>query len=173
MIDDSRIDDSILKRDFIKIYHQHGAEINDENQNIEIYLGENLKYTQIGISYLEIDIEVRKADETNFTKTDEIRLVRNGLAHIFKEGRLSTSAGTKTEHNKHKGPVSTLMRLLTKKDGDRSSYFGKFDEREAGIANSTLKHLLIDSQDNEVNKGKIGANLLLEHILGFCKTLKK
>ena len=58
LIDDSKIDDSILKRDFIKIYHQHGAEVNIENQNIQLYFGENLNYIQISNAYLEIDIEV-------------------------------------------------------------------------------------------------------------------
>ena len=29
------IADSVLKRDFIKINHQHGAEVNNENQNIK------------------------------------------------------------------------------------------------------------------------------------------
>ena len=36
MIDDSKIDNSIIKRDFIKIYHQHGAEVKNENQNIKL-----------------------------------------------------------------------------------------------------------------------------------------
>ena len=94
LIDDSKIDDSIMKRDFIKIYHQHGAEINIENQNIKFYFGEKLNYIEIGIVYLEIDILVREADRSIFTNADEIRLVNNGLASIFQEGRLSTSAGT-------------------------------------------------------------------------------
>ena len=137
MIDDSKIDDSIIKRDFIKIYHQHGAEVNNENQNIKFFFGENLNYIQIGNAYLEIDILVRKADRTNFANADDIRLVNNGLAYIFQEGRISTSAGTETEHNKNLGNVSTIMRLLTQNDGDLSSYFDKIDETEAGINNST------------------------------------
>ena len=83
LMDNSKIDDSIIKRDFIKIDHQHGAEVNNENQNIKIYFGENLNYIQIGNPYLEIDIPVRKADRTNFANADEIRLVNNGLAYIF------------------------------------------------------------------------------------------
>ena len=173
LIDDSKIDDSIIKRDFIKIYHQHGAEVNNENQNIKFYFGENLNYIQIGNAYLEIDILVRKADRTNFADADEIRLVNNGLAYIFQEGRISTSAGTEIEHNKNLGNVSTIMRLLTQKDGDLSSYFDTIDEAEAGIANSTLKRLLIDNHTNDDNKGKIRANLPLELIFGFCKTFKK
>ena len=173
LIDDLKIDDSIMKTDFIKMYHQHGAEVNNENQNIKFYFGENLNYIQIGNAYLEIDILVRKVDATNFTNADEIRLVNNGLAYIFQEGRLSTSAGTEIEHNKNLGNVSTRMRLLTQKDGDLSSYFDKTDEREAGIVDSTLKKMLIDSHDDDNNKGKIRANLPLEYIFGFCKTFKK
>ena len=157
LIDDSKIDDSIIKRDFIKIYHQHGVEVNNENQNIKFYFGENLNYIQIGNSYLEIDITVRKADGTNFADADLIRLVNNALAYVFQEGRFSTAAGVEIEHNKNLGNVSTIMRILTQKDGDLSSYFDKINEAEDGINNSTLKHLLIDSHDNNGNKGKIRA----------------
>ena len=100
-------------------------------------------------------------------------MVNNALAYVFQEGRLSTSAGTEVEHNKNLGNVSTIMRLLTQKDGDLSSYFDKIDERVASIGDTTLKKMLIDSHDNEDNKGKIRANLPLEHIFGFCKTFKK
>ena len=136
-------------------------------------MGENLNYIQIASSYLENDREVKKADGTNFTNADEIRLVNNGLAYIFQEERIYTSAGTEIEQNKNLGSVSTIMRLLTQKDGDLSSYFEKIDETEAGINNSTLKQMLIDSHTNDENKGKIRANLPLEHIFGFCKTFKK
>ena len=171
LIDDSKIDDSIIKRDFIKLYHQHGAEVDNKNQNIKFYFGENLNYIQISNSYLEIDITVRKADGTNFTDADLIRLVNNALAYVFQEG--STAAGVEIEHNKNLGNVSTIMRLLTQKDGDLSSYFDKNNEAGDGINDSTLKHLLIDSHDNDDNKSKIRANLPLEHIFGFCKTFKK
>ena len=36
-----------------------------------------------------------------------------------------------------------------------------------------MKKFLIDSHTNEDNKGRIRANLPLEHIFGFCKTFKK
>ena len=47
------------------------------------------------------------------------------------------------------------MRLSTQKDGDLSSYFDKIDATEAGIGDSSLKKMLIDSHTNEDNKGKI------------------
>ena len=139
MIDDSKIDDSIIKKAFIKIFHQHEAEVNNENQNFKFYFGENLNYIQLGNAYVEIDILVRKADGTNFANADNIRLVNNALAYVSQEGRLSTSAGTEIEHNKNLGIVSTIMRLLTQNDGDLSSYFDRIDERQDHINDSTFK----------------------------------
>ena len=173
LIDDTRVDDSIIKTDFIKKYHQHGTGVKNGNQNLIFYFGENSNYIQIGNKYLEIDIEVRKADNTIFTNADQIRFVNKGLAYFFEECRLSTSSGTEKEHNKHLGPVPTKKRLLKQKVGDLSSFFNTIDEREDGFTDSSLKHLLIDSHTNEDNKGKLKANLPLEHIFGFCKTFKK
>ena len=67
----------------------------------------------------------------------------------------------------------TIMRLLTQKDGDLSSYFDKINETEGDIGNSIIKHMLINSHTDDDNKRKIRANLPLEHIFGFCKTFKK
>ena len=47
LIDDSKIVDSIIKRDFIIMYHQHGAEVNNENHNIKFFW-RKLNYIQIG-----------------------------------------------------------------------------------------------------------------------------
>ena len=86
---------------------------------------------------------------------------------------MSTSAGTEIEHCKHLGLVSTIMRLLTQKDGDLSPLFDKIDENKVGITNSSLKHLLIDSHTNDDNKGKIRANHLSIIFLVSYKLLKK
>ena len=83
LIDCSKIADTINKREFIKKYHQHGAEVNNENQIIKFYFGENPNYIQKGNGYLEIDVELKNIDDTTFTNADQIRLVNNGLAYIF------------------------------------------------------------------------------------------
>ena len=53
------IDNSIIKTDYAKIYHQRGANLNDFNQNTDFTLGENNNYHQIGNGYFEFDITVR------------------------------------------------------------------------------------------------------------------
>ena len=47
-IDDEKIDDSIIKRDFIKIYNQFGGNVDAQNSNIKFCFGENHKFIQVG-----------------------------------------------------------------------------------------------------------------------------
>ena len=171
LIDNEPIDNSIVKRDFTKVYHQSGANLIDVNQNIEFIFGENNNYHQIGNAYLEFDITVRNTGG-NFTNASVIRLVNNAFAFCFKEATLNTTGGMDIEVNKYIGPVSTIMRMLTSKDGDLSSYFDKNGESVLDNGNP-LKQILINNHPQEAKKGKIKGQLALEHIFGFCKTFKK
>ena len=56
----------------------------------------------------------------------------------------------KKKQNKYLGPVSTILRLITHKDGDLETCLDKIDETE-GLHNSSLKHMLIDSPNNDDN----------------------
>ena len=176
LIDNEPIDDSIVKRDYTKVYHQSGANLNDQNQNVEFMFGESNNYYQIGNAYLEFDIIIRKAVEAPnnpiLVDGDQIRLINNAFAHCFTQATLSTTGGMDLEDIKHVGQVSTFMRLLTSKDSDLSSYFDK--NAESVINNDNpLKKRLINNHDVAANKGKIKGHLALEHIFGFCRTFKK
>ena len=176
-------DNSIIKRDFTKIYHQQGAQLNQSDQNIEFIFGENNNYHQIGNGYLEFNITVRKHDTTNFHVEDPIRLVNNGYAFCFKEARLSTNLGSDIEHNKFCGQVSTIMKVLSNKDDDLVSQFGNISENDipllerladlpTQIRSTPHQKMLIDNH-LDANRGKIKGYLYLEDIFGFCKTFKK
>ena len=82
-LDNQSFDNSILKRDFTKIYHQQGAQLNQSDQNIKFIFGENNFYHQIGNGYLEFNIRVRQKDSKNFHHEDPIRLVINGYAFML------------------------------------------------------------------------------------------
>ena len=109
LLDNEPIDNSIIRRDFTKIYHRQGDQLNQSDQNIEFIFGENNNYHQIGNAYLEFNITVRKKETTNFHNDDSVRLVNNGFAFCFKEARLSTSLGSDIEINKFCGQISTIM----------------------------------------------------------------
>ena len=170
------IDTGIIKKDFTKVYHQQGANLNDSNQSVEFIFAENNNYDQIGNAYPEFGITIRKIVEIpnnpNFIDTDQIRLINNAFAYCFTQATLSTTGGMDLEDIKYVGQVSTIMRLLTSKDSDLSSYFDKNGESVINDDNP-LKNILINSHAIEANKGKIKGHLALENIFGFCKTFKK
>ena len=183
LLDNEPLDNSIIKRDFTKIYHREGDQLNQSDQNIEFIFGENNNYHQIGNAYLEFNITVRKNDTTNFHNDDPIRLVNNAFAFCFKEARLSTSLGSDIEINKFCGQVSTIMRAISNKDGDLLSQFDNFNEDDipdlsrladlpVQIGDTPHQKMLINNH-TDANKGKIKGYLYLEDIFGFCKTFKK
>ena len=125
----------------------------------------------MGNAYLEFDITVRNT-AGNFTDVSAIRLINNALAYCFTPATLTTTGGMDIEDIKYVGQVSKILRLLTSKDGDLSSYFDKNDESVIDDKNP-LKRILINNHAVEANKGRIKGQLSLEHIFGFCRTFKK
>ena len=176
LIDNESIDNSIIKRDFIKVYHQQGAQLNNPDQNIEFIFGDNNNYHQIGNSYLQFDITLRPQIPANaFDDVSPIRLVNNGFAHCFKEGIIQTTGGMEIENIKFLGQVSTIMKALTSKDGDLLSQFDDINEGETedNIRSTSLHKMLINNYDDDANRGKIKGQLPLEDIFGFCRSFKK
>ena len=146
LLDNEPLDNSIIKRDFTKIYHRKGDQLNQSHQIIEFILGENNNYHQIGNAYLEFNITVRKNDTTNFHNDDPIRLMNIGFAYCFEEARLTTSFGGDIEISKFCGQVSTNMRAISNKDGDLLSQFDKINENDIAVLNR-LAHLLVQIRD--------------------------
>ena len=152
--------------------------MNQSDQNIKFVFGENNNYHQVGNSYLEFDITVRREDNANFTNNSFIRLTNNAFAYYFKEARIGVTSGSDLEHNKYVGAVSTIMRVLFSKESDLLSQFDNINEGngDADFNSTSLKEMLIDNHNvvgQEVNKGKIKGQLPLETIFGFCKSFKK
>ena len=46
LLDNEPLDNSIIKRDFTKIYHRQGDQLNQSDQNIEFIFGENNNYQE-------------------------------------------------------------------------------------------------------------------------------
>ena len=176
LIDNETVDDSTVKRDYTKVYHQQGANLNASNQNVEFLFGENNNFHQTGNAFLEFDITITKiaAPPNNpiLIDTDQLRLINNAFAFCFSQATISTTGGMAIEDIKYVGQVSTIMRLLTSKDSDLSSYFDKGGESVIDD-NNPLKKMLISNHDEAANKGRIRGHLALEHIFGFCWTFKK
>ena len=182
LLDNEPLDNSVIKRDFTKIYHRRD-QLNQSDQNIEFNFGENNNYHQIGNAYLEFNITVRKNDDTNFHYDDPVCLVNNGFAFCFKEARLCTTIGSDIAINKSCGQVSTIMRAISNKDVDFLSQFDNINENGIPIfeplANlpvqirDTPHQKMLINNHTDANKDKVKGYLYLEDLFGFCKTFKK
>ena len=104
--------------------------MNQSDQNIEFIFGENINYHQIGNAYLEFDITVRKNDATNFHRENPSRLVNNAFAFCFKEARLSATISSDIENDKFCEQVSTILKIISKKNGGMLSQFDNINEND-------------------------------------------
>ena len=110
-----------------------------------------------------------------FDNISRLRLTNNGLAYVFQEAVLATTSGPNLEHNEYVGQISTIIRVLTSKDGDLLSQFDNINESNTNddFDSTSLKKMLIDNHENDADRGKIKAQLPLEHIIELCKSFKK
>ena len=102
---------------------------------------------------------------------------------MFEEARLSTTIGSDIEHNKFCGQISTIMKVISNKDGDILSQFdnnnenyipilSRIAELPTQIRSTPHQKMLIDNHI-DANKSKIKGYLYLGDIFGFCKVFKK
>ena len=150
---------------------------------MELTFRKNNDCHQIGNGYLESEITKRENDGTNFHYDDLIRLRSNGFAFCFKEARLSTTVGSDIEHNNSCGQVSTILKVISNKDGDLLSQFDNFNENDIPVLErladlppqikSTPHQRLLIKNYTDANKGKTKGCLYLEDLSGFCKGFEK
>ena len=122
LLDKEPLDESIIKGEFLEIYHQQRAQLNDQLQKVESISGENNNHHQVANSNLEFNISVRHPT-AGFNNNAEIRFVNFGVAFCFDQVTISTSGGMEIQHGNFLGQVSTIMRSSTINDSDLSSYF--------------------------------------------------
>ena len=125
---------------------------------------------------MEFDIRITGNDGNPFTvapRLDTIRLVKNAFAYTIHDARISSSSGVEIEQNKFVGPISTIMRLVTQKDGDLSTYFDIIDEDEGEINSSSLKKMLFHNHIEDKKIGILRGHLPLEYIFGMQNPSRK
>ena len=112
-----------------------------------------------------------------------MKTLNNGLAFCFKEARLSTTIGSDIEHNNFCGQISTIMKVISIKDGEIKTQQDNINENVIPVLERLLnlppqirdtphQKMIIDNH-TDANKDKIKGYLYLEGIFGFCKSFKK
>ena len=103
----------IHKIDFIEYSPSSLATINNSNSNISIIFPREDAYICLQNSYISLEFEVPKNDDTRYADGDQISLVNFGPVALFSEAKLVTSSGKHLEKVDNLHPISLMYKLLT------------------------------------------------------------
>ena len=153
------MDKPIHKSDFIKYSPSSLATINNNNSNISIIFPREDAYICLQNSYMSLEFEVLKNDDTRYADGDQISLVNFGPVVLFSEAKLVTSSGKHLEKVDSLHPISLMYKLLTSNQQTSQLMYG-FEESQA-----TRRQELTN---NKTEKGTFFVRIKLTDIFGFA-----
>ena len=153
------MDKPIHKIDFIKYSPNSLATINNNNSNISIIFPREDAYICLQNSYISLEFEVLKNDDTRYADGDQINLVNFGPVALFSEAKLTTSSGKHLEKVDNLHPISLMHKLLTSNQQTSQLMYG-FEESQA-----TRRQELTT---NKTEKGTFFVRIRLSDIFGFA-----
>ena len=149
----------IHKIGFIKYSPSSLATVNNTNSNISVSLPREDAYICLQNSFISLEFEVLKNNNTRYIDGDEISLVNFGPVALFSEAKLTTSSGKHLEkvHNLH--PISLMVKLLTSTSQTSQLLYG-FEE------STTIRRQELTNNKNE--KGTFFVRIKLKDLFGFA-----
>ena len=154
---------SIHKIDFIKYSPSSLATVNNTNSSISVSLPREDAYICLQNSYISLDFEVLKNDNTRYTNGDEISLVNFGPISLFSEAKLTSSSGKHLEKVDNVHPISLMYKLLTSGSQTSQLLYG-FEE------STTIRRQELTNNKNE--EGTFFVRIKLKDLFGFADQYK-
>ena len=153
------MDKPIHKIDFIKYSPSSLTTININNSNISIIFPREDAYICLQNSYISLEFEVLKNDDTRYAYGDQISLVNFGPVALFSEAKLVTTSGKHLEKVDNLHPVCLMYKLLTSTQQTSQLMYG-FEESQA-----TRRQELTN---NKTEKGTFFVRIKLKDLFGFA-----
>ena len=153
------LDNPIHKIDFIGYSHSSLATINNINSIISIIFPREDAYICLQNSYISLELEVLKNDNTRYVDDDQISLVNFGSVALFGEAKLVTSSGKNIEKVDNLHPVCLMYKLFTSNQ-QTSQLIYAFEESE------NTRRLEITNHKTE--KGNFFVRIKLKDLFGFA-----
>ena len=149
----------IHKIDFIKYSPSSLATINNTNSNTTISFPREDAYICLQNSFISLEFEVLKNNNTRYADGDEIGLVNFGPISLFSEAKLTTSSGKHLEKVDNLHLISLLYKLLTSTKSTSQLLYG-FEE------NLSVRRQELTNNKNE--KGTFFVRIKLKDLFGFA-----
>ena len=110
-------------------------------------------------SYISLEFELLKNNNTRYANNDEIGLVNFGRVALFSEAKLTTSSGEHLEKVDNLHPISLMIKLLT--SGSQTSQLLYGFEESTTIRRQELTN-------NKTEKGTFFVTIKLKELFGFA-----
>ena len=149
----------IHKIDFIKYSPSSLATINNTNSNTTISFPREDTYICLQNSFISLEFEVLKNNNTRYADGDEIGLVNFGPISLFSEAKLTTSSGKHLEKVDNLHLISLMYKLLTSTKSTSQLMYG-FEE------NLSVRRQELTNNKNE--KGTFFVRIKLKDLFGFA-----
>ena len=157
------MDKPIHKIDFINYRPSSLATINNSISNSSIIFPREDAYICLQNSYIPLEFEVLKNDDTRYADGDQISLVNFVPVALFSEAKLVTSSGKHLEKVDDLHPVCLMHKLLTSNQQTSQLMYG-FEESQA-----TRRQELTN---NKTEKGTFFVRIKLKDLFGFVNQEK-
>ena len=149
----------IHKIDFIKYNPSSLATVNNANSNVSISLPREDAYICLQNSFISLEFEVLKNNNTRYADGDEISLVNFGPISLFSEAKLTTSSGKHLENVDNLHAVSLIHKLLTSTKSTSQLIYGLEED-------TTIRRQELTNNKNE--KGTFFVRIKRKDLFGFA-----
>ena len=153
------LEKSIHKIDCLKCSPSSLATVNKTNSYISINLLREDAYICLKNSYISIEFEVFKNDNTLYTIGEEISLGYFGPIALISEAKLTTSSGKHLEKADNLHPISLMYKVLKSTQQTSQLMYG-FEE------NSAIRRQELTT--NKTEKGTFSVRIKLRDLFGFA-----
>ena len=152
------INRDILKCDYIRYSPSEISTINTANSQVYINIPREDSVISLLNSYLELDFDVLRADNSNtYVDGNDIWLINFGPIALFSNYKLTTHSAKHLENIDHAHTVSLIYKLITSSRGSDDSSIG-FD-RDRGRRQRELTN-------NKNIKGKYHDRIYFKNVIG-------
>ena len=181
--EDIPVDDSIYEYEY-KEYNPIAGNIGDLNRgSIVIVIEAQDIYTHPAESFLIIEGELIKNDDTRYLENDEVALINNGLMYLFSDVRYHL-ASHEIEVLQNPGHATTMLGMLKFPDDfSKSQGLNQCWIKDTGAGDGNpednenegfkLRRNYIINMPEGNNKGKFNFKIPLKYFFGFCEDYRK
>ena len=183
--EDIPVDDSIYEYEYKEYNPIAGTAAELNRGSIVIVIEAQDIYTQPAESFLLIEGQLIKDDDTPYLLNDEVALINNGIMYLFSDVRYHL-ASHEIEVLQNPGHATTMLGMLKFPDDfSKSQGLNQCWIKDTGEGNVVTdgdnpnegfklrRNYIINMPEGDANKGKFNFKIPLKHFFGFCEDYRK